>query len=206
VRGYLGNQGRNRPNNNKGPRHGNRDGNRGGNNNGNGNGGGRPDDMMHEAEAFDADDSEIISPAELTQSRSSMNLTELKLKPIHDLVKLAESMGLDNLARSRKQDIIFSILKAHARNGENIYGDGVLEILQDGFGFLRSSDSSYLAGPDDIYVSPSQVRRFGLRTGDSVDGQIRAPRDGERYFALLRWTRSISSRPMPSATASTSTT
>ena len=85
MRGYLGNQGRNRPNNNKGPRHGNRDGNRGGNNNGNGNGGGRPDDMMHEAEAFDADDSEIISPAELTQSRSSMNLTELKLKPIHDL-------------------------------------------------------------------------------------------------------------------------
>jgi transcription termination factor Rho len=188
VRGYLGNQGRNRPNNNnKGPRHGNRDGNRGGNNgNGNGNGGGRPDDMMHEAEAFDADDSEIISPAELTQSRSSMNLTELKLKPIHDLVKLAESMGLDNLARSRKQDIIFSILKAHARNGENIYGDGVLEILQDGFGFLRSADGSYLAGPDDIYVSPSQIRRFNLRTGDTISGLIRPPKDGERYFALLK--------------------
>jgi transcription termination factor Rho len=184
VRGYLGNQGRNRPNNNKGPRHGNRDGNRGGN--GNGNGGGRPDDMMHEAEAFDADDSEIISPAELTQSRSSMNLTELKLKPIHDLVKLAESMGLDNLARSRKQDIIFSILKAHARNGENIYGDGVLEILQDGFGFLRSADGSYLAGPDDIYVSPSQIRRFNLRTGDTISGLIRPPKDGERYFALLK--------------------
>ena len=188
MRGYLGNQGRNRPNNNnKGPRHGNRDGNRGGNNgNGNGNGGGRPDDMMHEAEAFDADDSEIISPAELTQSRSSMNLTELKLKPIHDLVKLAESMGLDNLARSRKQDIIFSILKAHARNGENIYGDGVLEILQDGFGFLRSADGSYLAGPDDIYVSPSQIRRFNLRTGDTISGLIRPPKDGERYFALLK--------------------
>jgi transcription termination factor Rho len=188
VRGYLGNQGRNRPNNNnKGPRHGNRDGNRGGNNgNGNGNGGGRPDEMMHEAEAFDADDSEIISPAELTQSRSSMNLTELKLKPIHDLVKLAESMGLDNLARSRKQDIIFSILKAHARNGENIYGDGVLEILQDGFGFLRSADGSYLAGPDDIYVSPSQIRRFNLRTGDTISGLIRPPKDGERYFALLK--------------------
>jgi transcription termination factor Rho len=188
VRGYLGNQGRNRPNNNnKGPRHGNRDGNRGGNNgNGNGNGGGRPDDMMHEAEAFDADDSEIISPAELTQSRSSMNLTELKLKPIHDLVKLAESMGLDNLARSRKQDIIFSILKAHARNGENIYGDGVLEILQDGFGFLRSAEGSYLAGPDDIYVSPSQIRRFNLRTGDTISGLIRPPKDGERYFALLK--------------------
>jgi transcription termination factor Rho len=188
VRGYLGNQGRNRPNNNnKGPRHGNRDGNRGGNNgNGNGNAGGRPDEMMHEPEAFDADDSEIISPAELTQSRSSMNLTELKLKPIHDLVKLAESMGLDNLARSRKQDIIFSILKAHARNGENIYGDGVLEILQDGFGFLRSADGSYLAGPDDIYVSPSQIRRFNLRTGDTISGLIRPPKDGERYFALLK--------------------
>jgi transcription termination factor Rho len=187
VRGYLGNQGRNRPNNNKGPRHGNRDGNRGNSNgNGNGNGGGRVDDMMHEAEAFDADDSEIISPAELTQSRSSMNLTELKLKPIHDLVKLAESMGLDNLARSRKQDIIFSILKAHARNGENIYGDGVLEILQDGFGFLRSADGSYLAGPDDIYVSPSQIRRFNLRTGDTISGLIRPPKDGERYFALLK--------------------
>jgi transcription termination factor Rho len=177
VRGYLGNQGRNRPN--KGPRHGNRDGNRG-------NGGGRPDEMMHEPEVFDADDSEIISPAELTQSRSSMNLTELKSKPIHELVKMAETMGLESLARSRKQDIIFSILKAHARNGENIYGDGVLEILQDGFGFLRSADGSYLAGPDDIYVSPSQIRRFGLRTGDTVEGQIRSPKEGERYFALLK--------------------
>ncbi len=188
MRGYLGNQGRNRPNNNnnnnnKGPRHGNRDGNRG---NGNSNGGGRPDEAMHEAEPFDPDDGEIISPAELTQSRSSMNLTELKLKPIHDLVKLAETMGLDNLARSRKQDIIFSILKAHARNGENIYGDGVLEILQDGFGFLRSADGSYLAGPDDIYVSPSQIRRFNLRTGDTISGLIRPPKDGERYFALLK--------------------
>ena len=176
MRGYLGNQGRNRPN--KGPRH-NRDGNRGNN-------GGRPDEMMQEPEVFDADDSEIISPAELTQSRSSMNLTELKSKPIHELVKLAESMGLENLARSRKQDIIFSILKAHARNGENIYGDGVLEILQDGFGFLRSADGSYLAGPDDIYVSPSQIRRFNLRTGDTISGLIRPPKDGERYFALLK--------------------
>jgi transcription termination factor Rho len=183
MRGYLGNQGRNRPN--KGPRHGNRDGNRG-NSNGNGNGGGRPDDMMHDPEPFDADDSEIISPAELTQSRHSMNLTELKSRPIHELVKLAESMGLENLARSRKQDIIFSILKAHARNGENIYGDGVLEILQDGFGFLRSADGSYLAGPDDIYVSPSQIRRFNLRTGDTISGLIRPPKDGERYFALLK--------------------
>ncbi|MEO8308656.1 MAG: transcription termination factor Rho [Pseudomonadota bacterium] len=115
-----------------------------------------------------------------------MNLTELKAKPIHELVKVADSMGLESLARSRKQDIIFSILKAHARNGENIYGEGVLEILQDGFGFLRSADASYLAGPDDIYISPSQVRRFNLRTGDSISGLIRPPKDGERYFALLK--------------------
>ncbi|MBT6580167.1 MAG: transcription termination factor Rho, partial [Cellvibrionales bacterium] len=115
-----------------------------------------------------------------------MNLTELKAKPISELVKIAESMGLDNVARSRKQDIIFSILKRHAKSGEDISGDGVLEILQDGFGFLRSADCSYLAGPDDIYVSPSQIRRFNLRTGDTVAGKIRPPKDGERYFALLK--------------------
>ncbi|RTE85975.1 MULTISPECIES: transcription termination factor Rho [Gammaproteobacteria] len=115
-----------------------------------------------------------------------MNLTELKNKPVNDLVELAASMGLDNMARMRKQDIIFSILKAHAKSGEDIFGDGVLEILQDGFGFLRSGDSSYLAGPDDIYVSPSQIRRFNLRTGDTVAGKIRPPKDGERYFALLK--------------------
>jgi transcription termination factor Rho len=115
-----------------------------------------------------------------------MNLTELKTRPAAALVELGESLGLDDLARSRKQDIIFSILKAHAKNGEDVYGDGVLEILQDGFGFLRSGDSSYLAGPDDIYVSPSQIRRFSLRTGDTVSGLIRPPKDGERYFALLK--------------------
>ncbi|WP_395340396.1 transcription termination factor Rho [Ningiella sp. W23] len=115
-----------------------------------------------------------------------MNLTELKEKPISELVALAEKMGLENLARARKQDIIFSILKAHAKGGEDIFGDGVLEILQDGFGFLRSSDSSYLAGPDDIYVSPSQIRRFNLRTGDTIAGKIRPPKDSERYFALLK--------------------
>ena len=115
-----------------------------------------------------------------------MNLTELKNKPIDELLKIASEIGLDNLARSRKQDVIFSILKRHAKSGEDIYGDGVLEILPDGFGFLRSSDSSYLAGPDDIYVSPSQIRRFNLRTGDSVAGKIRPPKEGERYFAMLK--------------------
>jgi transcription termination factor Rho len=115
-----------------------------------------------------------------------MNLTELKKKSMPELLDIAKEMGLDNLARSRKQDVIFSILKRHAKSGEDIYGDGVLEILQDGFGFLRSADSSYLAGPDDIYVSPSQIRRFNLRTGDTIDGKIRPPKDGERYFALLK--------------------
>jgi len=115
-----------------------------------------------------------------------MNLTELKDTPISDLVSLAESMKLENMARTRKQDIIFSILKAHAKSGEDIFGGGVLEILQDGFGFLRSSDGSYLAGPDDIYVSPSQIRRFNMRTGDSIFGKIRPPKEGERYFALLK--------------------
>jgi len=115
-----------------------------------------------------------------------MNLTELKQKSPSDLIEIAQGMGLDNLARSRKQDIIFAILKAHAKSGEDIFGDGVLEILQDGFGFLRSADSSYLAGPDDIYVSPSQIRRFSLRTGDTLSGKIRPPKDGERYFAMLK--------------------
>jgi len=115
-----------------------------------------------------------------------MNLTELKQKPASELVSLSSDLGLDNLARSRKQDVIFEILKAHAKKGEDIHGDGVLEILQDGFGFLRSAGSSYLAGPDDIYVSPSQIRRFNLRTGDNISGKIRPPKDGERYFALLK--------------------
>jgi transcription termination factor Rho len=115
-----------------------------------------------------------------------MNLNTLKQQPAAELVELGESMGLENLARSRKQDIIFAILTAHAKNGEHVFGEGALEILQDGFGFLRSSDSSYLAGPDDIYVSPSQIRRFNLRTGDTVSGLIRPPKEGERYFALLK--------------------
>ena len=115
-----------------------------------------------------------------------MNLTDLKNKPIPELLTIAQEMGLENLGRSRKQEIIASVLRKHAKSGEDIYGDGTLEILQDGFGFLRSPDSSYLAGPDDIYVSPSQIRRFNLRTGDSISGKIRPPKDSERYFALLK--------------------
>ena len=115
-----------------------------------------------------------------------MNLTELKRQSVHELIEMAESLGIENIGRSRKQDVIFAILKAKARKKESIYGDGVLEILQDGFGFLRSAEASYMAGPDDIYVSPSQIRRFNLRTGDMISGKIRPPKDSERYFALLK--------------------
>ena len=121
-----------------------------------------------------------------TPSANPMSLTELKNKATQDLIDMAREMGIENMARSRKQDIIFALLKRHAKSGEDIWGDGVLEILQDGFGFLRSADSSFLAGPDDIYVSPSQIRRFNLRTGDTVTGMIRPPKDSERYFALLK--------------------
>ena len=115
-----------------------------------------------------------------------MHLGELKAKPIEELIGIAEDMCIENIARSKKQDVIFNILKSHSKDGEDIEGEGVLEILNDGFGFLRSPTSSYLAGPDDIYVSPSQIRRFGLKTGDSISGKIRPPKDGERYFALLK--------------------
>ena len=189
--GYLGNKGGGGggggggQRQNRGPRHG-RDPNRGPRN---GNVGG----PLMEDGPFDhapfietGEDAEIISAAELAASRKSMNLTTLKSMPINKLVELAATYGVENMARSRKQDIIFSLLKAHARKGEDIYGDGVLEILQDGFGFLRSADGSYLSGPDDIYISPAQIRRFNLRTGDSISGIIRPPKDGERYFALLK--------------------
>ena len=175
MRGYLGNSARSRTKSNgrgksvdssskKKPRHRRQD--------------------ADEAATFTEDD--IIRKSDLKKGDKLHDLTELKNKPPADLVALADSMDLENLARARKQDIIFAILKAHAQNGEDIYGDGVLEILQDGFGFLRSADSSYLAGPDDIYVSPSQIRRFNLRTGDSIGGLIRPPKDSERYFALLK--------------------
>jgi transcription termination factor Rho len=117
-----------------------------------------------------------------------MNLKELKEKSPVDLLQFAEELEVENASTLRKQDMLFAILKRMAENDTAIFGTGVLEVLQDGFGFLRSPESNYLPGPDDIYVSPSQVRRFGLRTGDTVEGQIRAPQDGERYFALLKVT------------------
>jgi transcription termination factor Rho len=115
-----------------------------------------------------------------------MHLSDLKRQPVAELMETAREMGLENVGRSRKQEVIAAIVRKQSKDGEDIYGEGTLEILQDGFGFLRSADSSYLAGPDDIYVSPSQVRRFNLRTGDSIAGKIRPPKDGERYFALLK--------------------
>ena len=115
-----------------------------------------------------------------------MNLQELKTKPPANLLAYAEELEIENASSLRKQDMMFAILKQLAENDIAIFGTGVLEVLQDGFGFLRSPEANYLPGPDDIYVSPSQVRRFGLRTGDTVEGQVRAPKSGERYFALLK--------------------
>ena len=115
-----------------------------------------------------------------------MNLNDLKKLPIEKLQTMARKMNIEDASRSLKQNLVFAILKAHAKSGELIFGSGVIEVLQDGFGFLRSEDSSYLAGPDDLYVSPSQIRRFALRTGDTVSGQIRPPKEGERYFAILK--------------------
>src|ERR1700749_2077112 len=115
-----------------------------------------------------------------------MTLQELKAKSQSELLAYAEELQIEHASTLRKQDMMFAILKQLAENEVPIFGDGVLEILQDGFGFLRSPEANYLPGPDDIYVSPSQVRRFGVRTGDTVEGQIRSPKDGERYFAMLK--------------------
>jgi transcription termination factor Rho len=129
-------------------------------------------------------------PAPLSEDESGvtgfMNLSELKRRSPAELLEYAEELGIENASILRKPDLVFTTLKRLAESGVPIYGEGVLEILQDGFGFLRTPDVNYLAGPDDIYVSPSQIRRFGLRTGDVVDGEVRAPKEGERYFALLR--------------------
>ena len=115
-----------------------------------------------------------------------MHLKDLKKKTPADLVAMAEELGVEGASTMRKQDLLFSILKALADNDEQIMGGGTIEVLPDGFGFLRSPEANYLAGPDDIYVSPNQVRKFGLRTGDTVEGEIRGPKDGERYFALTK--------------------
>ena len=115
-----------------------------------------------------------------------MYLSELKSKHVSELIELATASELENANRLRKHDLIFAMLRHHAKKGESIYGDGVLEVLPDGFGFLRSPETSYLAGTDDIYISPSQIRRFNLHTGDSIEGEIRTPKDGERYFALVK--------------------
>src|SRR4028119_381704 len=118
-----------------------------------------------------------------------MHLKDLKQKSPADLVAMAEELGIEGASTLRKQELMFSILKVQAENGEEIMGMGTIEVLPDGFGFLRSPEANYLAGPDDIYVAPNQVRKFGLRTGDTVEGEIRGPKDGERYFSLVRVTQ-----------------
>ncbi|HXO99581.1 MAG TPA: transcription termination factor Rho [Luteibacter sp.] len=155
----------------------------GGGNPGNGNGGGNYQHPRNN-NGYPVDDDEN---ADAGSNDRLINLTELKRKNAIQLLEFAESLGVrEGVARQRKQDVVFNILKAHARSGGGIWAEGVLEILQDGFGFLRSADESYLAGPDDIYVSPSQIRRFNLRTGDYITGRVRHPKEGERYFAMLK--------------------
>jgi len=144
----------------------------------------RPAQDKDRTPTFTQDD--IVSKADLEVGNNLMSLPELRNKSISELQAAAEEMNIANLARARRQDITFAMLKAHAAENNPIFGEGVLEILQDGFGFLRSSDSSYLAGPDDVYVSPTQIRRFNLHTGDTVAGSVRPPKDNERYFALLK--------------------
>ena len=139
----------------------------------------------------EAGDSDIDEPSPAAQAIAAMGLTrmslqELKEKSSADLLAFAEQMDIENANSMRKQDMMFGILKTLAEEGVEISGSGTMEVLPDGFGFLRSPEANYLPGPDDIYVSPSQIRKFGLRTGDSVVGAIRAPREGERYFALVK--------------------
>nr|WP_208392652.1 transcription termination factor Rho [Luteibacter anthropi] len=157
----------------------------GGNGNGNnGNNGNYQHPRNNNNNGYPVDDDEN---ADAGSNDRLINLTELKRKNSIQLLEFAESLGIrEGVARQRKQDVVFSVLKAHARSGGGIWAEGVLEILQDGFGFLRSADESYLAGPDDIYVSPSQIRRFNLRTGDYITGRVRHPKEGERYFAMLK--------------------
>ncbi|MEW9572010.1 transcription termination factor Rho [Rhodanobacter sp. Si-c] len=150
---------------------------------GGGGGGGNPNPRYNNPHGLPVDDDNADPGAD----DRLINLTELKRMKAPQLLAFAESLGIrEGVARARRQDVIFSILKAHARSGGGIWAEGVLEILQDGFGFMRSADESYLAGPDDIYVSPSQIRRFNLRTGDYITGRVRHPKEGERYFAMLR--------------------
>ncbi|WP_291776397.1 transcription termination factor Rho [Luteibacter sp.] len=171
--------------NDRGPQQQRQGGNNG---NSNGNGGGNNGNYQHPRHnnnnGYPVDDDEN---ADAGSNDRLINLTELKRKNSIQLLEFAESLGIrEGVARQRKQDVVFSVLKAHARSGGGIWAEGVLEILQDGFGFLRSADESYLAGPDDIYVSPSQIRRFNLRTGDYITGRVRHPKEGERYFAMLK--------------------
>ena len=140
-------------------------------------------DFHDRAATFTKED--VISKSEL-EGDDILSLPDLRLKSIIQLQSTAEAMGIENISRVRRTEITFSILKAHAAKDKSIFGEGVLEILQDGFGFLRSSDTSYIAGPDDVYVSPTQIRKFNLRTGDTVSGSVRPPKDNERYFALLK--------------------
>jgi transcription termination factor Rho len=140
-------------------------------------------DFHDRAATFTKED--VISKSEL-EGDDILSLPDLRLKSIIQLQATAEEMGIENISRVRRTEITFSILKAHAAKDKSIFGEGVLEILQDGFGFLRSADTSYIAGPDDVYVSPTQIRKFNLRTGDTVSGSVRPPKDNERYFALLK--------------------
>jgi transcription termination factor Rho len=169
---------------NRGPRRGRRRGrDRGNGGNGRGNRGPGGRDILDVADEL-AEEALVEGPIE--DSGERLNVSDLKRKSMEELTEMAEGLAVENAAGLRKQDLMFAILKSTTENRGKIFAEGVLETLPDGFGFMRSSDQSYLAGPDDIYVSPSQIRRFGLRTGDTVSGQIRPPKEGERYFALLK--------------------